>query len=65
MRHKWDYGKAKHEAINNAITNFEWKKAFSNISVQTQITLFNEISAKVLMNFVPNKLVTIDDGNLP
>ena len=43
----WNYGKSNHTAINNAITNFDWEKAFSNISVHNQVKLFNEILTNI------------------
>ena len=61
----WDYGKANHEAINNAITNFDWKKAFSNINVHTQVKLFNKIFTNVFTIFFPNKLIIVDDRKPP
>ena len=57
----WDYGKANHEAINNGIASFDWEKAFLNINVHTQVKLFNEILTNIFTNFVPNKLITVDD----
>ena len=64
-QHTWDYGKAHHEAINNVIANFDWEKAFSNINVHTQVKLFNEILTNIFTNFIPNKLITLDDRDPP
>ena len=64
-RRTWDYGKANHEAINNAIANFDWEKALSNINVHTQVKLFNETLTNIFMNFAPNKLITVDDKDPP
>ena len=65
MWRTWDYGKDNHEAINNAIVNFDWEKAFSNINVRTQVKLFNETLTSIFMNSVSNKLIIVDDRNPP
>ena len=64
-RRIWDNSKANHEAINNAIDNFDWEKVFSNVKVHAQEKLFNQTSSNIFMNFVPNKLITVDDRDLP
>ena len=61
----WDYSNANHEALNNAIDGFDWEKAFSNVNVHTQVKLFNETLSNIFMNFVPNKLITVDDRDPP
>ena len=60
-RRIWDHSNANHEAINNVIGCFDWGKAFSNVNVHTQVRLFNETLFNIFMNFVPNKLITVDD----
>ena len=60
-RHIWDYSNANHEAINNAFDGFDWEKAFSNVNVQAQVILFNETLSNIFMNFLPYKLITVDD----
>ena len=61
----WDYSNANHEAINNAIDGFDWEKAFSNVNVHAQVKLFNETLSNIFMNFVPNKLITVDGRDPP
>ena len=61
----WDYSNANHEAINNAIDGFDWEKAFWNVNVHTQVKLFNETLSNIFINFVPNKLITVDNRNPP
>ena len=63
-RRTWDYGKSNHEVINNAIANFDCEKT-SNINAHTQLKLFNEILTNSFTNFVPNKLITVDDRDPP
>ena len=64
-RRIWDYSNANHEAINNAIDGFDWEKAFSNVNVHAQVKLFNETLSNIFMNFVPNKLITVDGRDPP
>ena len=64
-RRIWDHNNANHEAINNAIDGFDWEKAFSNVNVHTQVKLFNETLSNIFMNFVPNKLITVDERDPP
>ena len=64
-RRIWDYSRANHEAINNAIDGFDWEKAFSNVNVHAQVKLFNETLSNIFMKFVPNKLISVDDTDPP
>ena len=59
-QHTWDYEKANHEARDNATANFDWENAFSNINVHTSVILFNKTFTTIFINFVPNKLITLD-----
>ena len=62
--HIWDYSNSNHEAINND-WGFDWEKAFSNFNVHKQVKLFKETFCNIFMNFVPNKLITVDDRDPP
>ena len=64
-RRIWDYNNANHKTLNNAIDGFDYEKAFSNVDVHTQVKLFIEILSNILMIFVPNKLITVDDRDPP
>ena len=46
IREIWDYSKANIENINKAISNFNWTKAFENLSVGEKILLINETLLK-------------------
>ena len=60
-----DYSNVNHEAINNANDGFDWENLFSNFNVHTQVKLFNETLFNIFMNFVPNKLITVDERDPP
>ena len=62
-RRIWGYSNVNHEAINNVISCFDCGRAFWNVDVHTQVKLFDEILSNIFMNFVPNKLITVDDRN--
>ena len=64
-RRVWDYSNANHQAMNNVIDDFDWEKAFSNVNVHAQVKLFNEFLSNIFMNFVPNKLISVDDTDPP
>ena len=62
----WGSSNANNEAINNAIDGFDWEKAFSNVNVHTQVNILLYINiSNIFMNFVPNKLITVDDRHTP
>ena len=64
-RRIWDYSNANHGAINNAIDDFDWEKAFSNVNIHVQTKLFNETLSNIFMNFVRYKPITVDDRDPP
>ena len=41
IREVWDYIKANIENINKAISNFNWTKAFENLSVDEKVELLD------------------------
>ena len=63
-RRIWNYSNSNHLTHNNAIDSFDREKAFSNVNVNTQAKLFNETLSNIFMNFVPNKLIPVDDRDL-
>ena len=55
MREVWDYSKANIENINKAISNFNWTRAFENLS-----ELLNETLLHIFRNYIPNKKIKCD-----
>ena len=43
----------------------DWEFLFSNKNVNQQVIIFNRTVTKVFPNFVPNKIVTFNDRDLP
>ena len=46
----WDYSKANSEKINKVISDFNWTKAFENLSVDEKVELFNETLLNIYRN---------------
>ena len=40
--------------------NFNWKRAFSNSSLNENVQLFGEILKNILSNYIPNRRIKID-----
>ena len=47
------------------LTVLTGKKAFLNVNVHTKVKLFNETLSNIFMNFVPNKLITVEERDRP
>ena len=46
----WDYEKANIENIKKAISNFDWNKAFKNLSVNEKVVFLNKILSNIFRN---------------
>ena len=64
-RKVWHYREVNTDYIREAITNFNWEKAFYNTNVTTKVSIFNETLLNVLRNYVPHEILTCDDKDLP
>ena len=60
VREVWDYIKANVENIKNTVANFNWKKAFENLSVDEKVELLNETLLNIFRNYIPNKKIKCD-----
>ena len=61
----WDYKAANIENIKKAIINFNWEKAFENLSVNSKVELMNEILMNIFRNYIPNKKIKCDYSQPP
>ena len=61
----WDYKKPNIDSIQKALKQINWRFLFSNKSVHQQVKILNNTLVNVFSNFVPNKLVTFNDKDLP
>ena len=56
----WDYKKANTEAIQRAISAFNWDKAFQNKDINDKIKILNETLLNIFNNFISNKISKFD-----
>ena len=61
----WNYKKANIDCIERAIRAVHWEHLFLNKSVHEQVMILNDTLLNIFSNFVPNKLITIDDKDPP
>ena len=55
-----DYKKAKVEMIQRAITNFNWRRAISDSSVNENIQFFGDNLKNIFSSYIPNRRIKID-----
>ena len=55
VRVVWDYEKANIENIKKAIYNFDWNKAFENLSTDEKVNFLNKTLLNIFRNHIPNK----------
>ena len=60
IREIWDYSKANIENINKTISNFNWTKAFENLSVDEKVELNNEALLNIYRNYTSDKKIKCD-----
>ena len=48
------------ENIKYAISNFNWSKAFENLSVDGKVKHLNETLLNIFRNYIPNKKIKCD-----
>ena len=51
--------------IFKAIQGFDWNKAFSDKSTEEKASILTKTILNIMSNFIPNEIVTIDDGDPP
>ena len=56
----WDYNKANVENIKKAVSNFNWNRAFENLSVDKKVELLNETLLNIFRNYISNKKIKCD-----
>ena len=56
----WDYQKVNIENIKKAISNFDWNKAFENLSVDGKVDFLNKTLLNIFRNYIPNKKIKCD-----
>ena len=57
----WLYKHANTDLIESAIEYFNRKKAFSNLDINKQMSVFNDIVMIVFKNFIQHETIACDD----
>ena len=57
----WDYKKANVDCIKKSLDSVDWDLVLSNINVHQLVQYLNKILMNIFSNYIPNKLITIDD----
>ena len=60
IREIWNYNKADVQNIQKAILDFNWRKAFESLSVDSKVELLNETLLNIFRNYIPNKKIKCD-----
>ena len=51
----WHYQNANNDLIQRSISQFNWERAFSNMDVNKQISIFNETILNIMTNLIPHE----------
>ena len=54
LREIWHYKQANTELIRQAITDFNWDRAFLNTNVNEKLSIFSNTILNILSNFIPH-----------
>ena len=64
-REVWHYNDAQINSIQGSIANFDWKKAFENLSVNEQVELFTTTLFNIFRNFIPHENLKCNSKDPP
>ena len=64
-RHIWHYKHANTDMISKAIQGFDWDKTFLDKSTEEKPSILTKAVVNIMINFIPNEIVTIDDRDPP
>lgn len=64
-RHVWDYAKANADGINKAISQLDWQEFLLNLMINEQVIFFNSTLTNIFSNFIPKRIITCNDQDLP
>ena len=56
-REIWHYSRAQVPLIQRSIKNFDWSRAFENLSINDQVELFNNTLINIFRNFIPHESI--------
>ena len=64
-RHIWHHKHANTDMISKAILGFDWDKAFIDKSTEEKASILTKTILNIMINFILNEIVTIDDRDPP
>ena len=56
----WNLSQSHMENIKYSISNFNWSKAFENLSVDGKVKHLNKTLINIFRNYIPNKKIKCD-----
>ena len=65
IREVWNYSQANVENVKYVMSNFNWSKAFENLSVEGKVKQLNETLLNIFRNYIPNKKIKCDYREAP
>ena len=65
LREVWHYKEANADHIKQAISNFNWEKAFSDTNINEKVSLFKKTILNILNNYIPHETIICDDKDPP
>ena len=64
-REIWTYSKAEEELIKQAVSNFNWVDALSNINTNKQVDRLTSTLLNIFRNFIPHKTIACKYNDAP
>ena len=64
-REVWHYNRARVDVIKNSIQNFDWNRAFLNLSINDQVEIFNHTLLNIFRNFFPHETIKCNPKDPP
>ena len=64
-RKLWKYHLADIPRIRERLLHIDWKALFINKTPDVMVTIFSDLFLKIMVTFIPNKVVSIDDKDAP
>ena len=65
VRQVWNYSNANIKNIQKAVQNFDWEKAFENLSVDRKVDLLNETLLNNFRNYITSTKIKFNYYQLP